>query len=99
VLEAPALAKIQQLYQRQGVEVIAINFEPDYSLEQWVGFWKGVGAGDVTWAQDTERLTPKLYRLIALGTEIIVDRQGRVTFRSNGPVGYDTLSKEIEKAL
>ena len=62
-------------------------------------FWKSIGAGDVVWAQDSQRVTPREYEIIALGTEVIVDRQGTVTFRSDGPVGYERLEAEIEKVL
>lgn len=65
--------------------MVAINFDPLYSLNQWIAFWKQTGAGDVLWAQDTQRVTPRMFDLVALGTEIIVARQGMVTFRSDGP--------------
>lgn len=64
-----------------------------------MAFWKQTGAGDVLWAQDTQRVTPRMFDLVALGTEIIVDRQGMVTFRSDGPAGYDQLREAVEQAL
>ncbi len=79
--------------------MVAVNFEPSYSLDEWVRFWKSTGAGDVMWAQDTQRVTPGAYELVTTGTEVIVDRQGRVTFRSDGPTGYKRLLAEIEKVL
>ena len=79
--------------------MVAINIQPSYSLEDWEGFWKGTGAGDVLWAQDTFSGTIKKYELVALGTEILVDRQGLVAFRRDGPAGYRKLQSEIEKVL
>ena len=79
--------------------MVAINFDPSYSLEEWVTFWKGIGAGEVLWAQDTDGSTVRAYQLFALGTEVVVDRNGAVTFRSNGPTGYEKLRSEIRKAL
>ncbi len=78
---------------------MAVNIEPFYSLEQWESFWKGTGAGDVLWAQDTDFSTIESYQLVALGTEVLVDRQGLVAFRSDGPAGTKKLRAEIEKVL
>ncbi len=70
-----------------------------YPLEEWVEFWKGTGAGDVLWAQDVNDTTARDYQLVALGTEVLVDRQGLVAFRSDGAAGYKKLRSEIEKVL
>ena len=79
--------------------MVAVNIQPSYSLEEWESFWKGTGAGDVLWAQDTLSSTIKKYELVALGTEILVDRQGQVAFRRDGPAGYRKLQSEVEKVL
>ncbi len=79
--------------------MVAINIEPFYSLAEWRRFWKSTGAGDVLLAQDTDSSTREKYRLVALGTEIIINRQGQVTFRRDGPAGYKKLRSEIEEAL
>jgi hypothetical protein len=79
--------------------VVAINFDPNYSLEEWTRFWQGIGAGDVLWAQDTTGSAIRAYELVALGTEVIVDRNGDVAFRSDGPAGLNRLRSEIEMLL
>ena len=79
--------------------MVAVNIEPRSPLDQWVSFWKATGAGDVLWGQDTSGSTVKDFRLLALGTEIIVDRKGSVIFRSDSSVGYEKLRSEIEKIL
>lgn len=53
----------------------------------------------VLWGQDFEGTTVRDYELLALGTEIIVDREGLVVFRSDGSAGYERLRSEIEKIL
>lgn len=79
--------------------MVAVNIEPRSPLASWVSFWKSTGAGDVLWGHDTKGTTSRDYRLLTLGTEIIVDRQGMVVFRSDGAAGYKKLQAEIEKAL
>lgn len=54
---------------------------------------------DVLWAQDKNGATVKDCQLLSLGTEVIIDRQGSVSFRRDGPAGYDKLKSEIEKLL
>ena len=51
------------------------------------------------WAQDTGPITPEKYQLVALGTEVLVDRQGLVAFRRDGAAGYEKIKSEIEKVL
>lgn len=79
--------------------VVAVNIEPRSPLDQWVSFWKSTGAGDVLWGQDVNGRTARDYRLLALGTEVIVDRQGSVVFRSDASVGYKRLRSELEMLL
>lgn len=82
---------------------MAINVASDfYSLEEWGSFWEYLfddGAGELLLAQDINNSVKEEFQLFALGTEILIDRQGRVAFRSDGPAGYDELRSEIEKVL
>ena len=67
--------------------MIAINtLARSFSLDQWILFWKGTGAGEVMWVQDKDGSAARAYRLVVLGTEIVVDREGAVAFRRNGPL-------------
>lgn len=79
--------------------MVAVNILPAYTLEEWRAFWKRTGAGDVLWAQDAESQASKAYQLLYLGTEVVVDRQGRVAFRSDGPARYEALRAALEKTL
>ena len=81
------------------MNVVAINFDPRYSLDTWQRFWKTTGAGDVILAQDTSSTTVTDYRLVVLGTEVVVDRDGLVAFRSDGPAGYERLRSAVDQAL
>jgi hypothetical protein len=78
---------------------MAVNIQPIFPLREWVEFWKSKGADDVLWAQDVRGRAIRDYRLLFLGTEVIVDQQGRVAFRSDGPAEPRRLRAEIEKLL
>ena len=76
-----------------------MNIERRAPMADWVRFWKSKGAGDVLWAQDTTGSAVSAYQLLVVGTEVIVDRNGGIAFRSDGPAGLKRLRSEIEKSL
>ncbi len=78
---------------------MAVNIAPSYSLDEWVGYWKSKEAADVTWATDGELSVSRQFRVTYLGTTIIIDRQGRISYRDSGPTPYETLKVEIEAIL
>ena len=82
-----------------GVEVVAINTQPFYGLQDWSIFWKNLGAGDVIWAQDTGNKAITAYNALTLGTTIIIDREGRIAYRDGGATSYAKLRDEVEKVL
>ncbi len=41
----------------------------------------------------------KLFTVTGLGTTIIIDPQGRISYRDAGATSYDVLRTEIEKTL
>ena len=93
------MGRIQEEYGDQGISVVAINTAPFASLEDWRGFWRSKNAADVTWATDYDGQLVKQFNVISLGTTIIIDRQGRVSYRDDGATHYDTLRAKIEAAL
>ena len=80
--------------------MISINIFPEFSLPQWAKFWKGKGGStDVVLAQDVNdaRAPSLLYKQRALGTEVLVDRQGLVAFRAHIPGKEKDLRAEVDK--
>ena len=99
VLEAPALARIQRELGNLGVKVVAINVNPLFDLGQWRNSWKRLGAGDVLWAQDINRIYITYGHVIGRGSTVIIDREGRISYRDSGPTLYPTLRAEMDKVL
>ena len=102
----PVLAQLQTEYGDQGLRVLAVNIESrNYTLAEWTAFVKRfepnefIGLAQSGSVQDVTNQAIQAYQLKALGTQVIVDRQGRVAFRRDGPTGYKRLRSEIEKAL
>ncbi len=78
---------------------MAVNIAPSYALDEWVGYWKSKGAADVTWATVGEPSVARQFSVTYLGTTIIIDRQGRISYRDAGATSYETLRAEIEAIL
>ena len=90
---------MQQEFRSQGVQVLAINTAPWIPVEDWRDFWRSKGAADVSWVNDVGQQMLKSFEVTSLGTTIIIDRQGRVSYRDAGATPYDVLRTEIEKTL
>ena len=98
-MEAPALGRLQREFGRQGVQVVAINISPYSSLPEWKDFWSSLGADDVLWATDTDQKLVRLYQVLSLGTTIIIDRQGHVSYRDGGATTYEVLLSQVRKLI
>ncbi len=79
--------------------MLAINTAPWIPVEDWRAFWHSKGAGDVFWANDVDQEMLKSFNVTRVGTTIIIDRQGQVSYRDAGATPYDVLRTEIEKTL
>ena len=98
-VEAPALGRIQEEFNHVRVKVVAINTAPWGSLNQWRGFWKRIGAGDVLWATDDDQTVMRLLGVTSLGTTIIIGRDGRISYRDAGATPYEILRAAIAQLL
>ena len=90
---------MQQEFRTQGVQVLAINTAPWIPVEAWRDYWREKGAADVSWVNDVDRQIMQTYKVTSLGTTIIIDRQGDITYRDAGATPYEVLRSEIEKTL
>ena len=79
--------------------MLAINTAPWIPVEAWRDYWWSKGAEDVSWVNDVDQQMLKTFEVTSLGTTIIIDRQGRITYRDAGATPYDVLRTEIEKTL
>ena len=58
-----------------------------------------MGAADVTWATDPDGRLVQLFKVYSLGTTIIIDRRGRISYRDDGATPYDLLHSKVEESL
>ncbi len=81
------------------MSVVAVNVEPWSPLEEWVAYWKSKGANDVIWATDTDQSVVRAFQVRTLGTTIIIDRDGRISYRDDGATPYEVLKTALMKVL
>ena len=93
------MGRLQRQFGEQGVQVVAVNTAAWSSLEEWKDFWRSLGAGDVLWATDAEQGLVRLYQVLTLGTTIIIDRQGQVSYRDGGATPYEVLYSQVRELL
>ena len=79
--------------------MVAINTAVWSSLEEWRDFWRSLGADDVLWATDADQGLVRLYQVLTLGTTIIIDRQGHVSYRDGGATPYEVLYSQVKELL
>ncbi len=77
---------------------MAVNTAPFIAIERWKEYWKSKDADDVTWAQaDAEGELLKRFRVLSLGTTIIIDRDGQISYRDDGATPYEVLVAEVKE--
>ena len=82
------------------MQVVAINIGTQFfSLGDWREFWNAVGGGEVLWAQDNSGAATSAFQVVALGTTIIIDRQGQIRYRDAGATSYEKLREEVGRVL
>ena len=82
------------------MEVVAINMLPQYAtLREWEAFWWDVGGGDAHFAEDTNKKAIAAFKVAALGTTVIINRDGQIVYRDAGATTYEKLRSEVDKVL
>ena len=92
------LTRLQEEYADRGLKIVAINIEPRLSLERWRTYWRRLGGGEVIWAQDAQYAATTAFNVQRLGTEIIINAQGRVVSKG-ADLGYERLKRRLDEAL
>ncbi len=79
--------------------MIAENIFAGAGLAYWEEYWRGVGGGDVIYAQDTRHQLIRALGVRTAGSTIVIDRNGREVYRDFSATDYETLKTAVEGAL
>lgn len=96
--EARAMTRLHQEYGDR-VTLVALDVDPSSTPEDLRAFKALAGDGNYVWALDTGQKVASTYRVRALDTTFIVDRNGILVYQDAYPTPYETLKAELEKLL
>lgn len=91
--------RIQSEYRSKGVEVLAVNLLISAPLDYWREYWRGVGGGDVVYAQDTRREAIRTLGIQTAGATVVINGNGQIVWRDLYATTYETLKEAVEQAL
>lgn len=97
LLELPAFEEVRKRYERDGLEVLAINLD---AKEVGAKFAKEVwerGNFKTGSYLDPERMSANAFKIETLPSAVVLDRQGRMAFNSYG--ANDWLSPETARLI
>lgn len=72
----------------------------DVTTEEVLSYYKGeLGGADHLYAADTGFRIANLYRVLDLGTTIVIDPRGLITYRDAGTTPAAAMKEAIRRAL
>jgi len=95
--EAAAAGRLVRTFPRSGLRVLAVDADPNDSLGQLRQFIAAAGNPPIEWAMDRSSRVTLAYRVRALDTTVIVDRNGRMVYRDEYPTDYATLASVVKR--
>ncbi len=97
--EARALADIYEQYGSKGLQVIAVDVEPDETPQNVVKFRTLIPRATYSWAIDRWGEAAQAFQVRYLDTTVVLDTYGNVVYRDEVPTDYNTLKVVVEKLL
>lgn len=97
--EATAGGKVLETFKGSNVRVLAVDADPSDSLTQLNRFREAAGNPPVDWYMDRDSTLTRSYRVRALDTTFVIDRNGNIVYSDERPTDYETMAAAVEKAL
>lgn len=94
IAEARALAQIHEEF-GDWVSIIALDVDPTSSPKALEQYKANAGNPDYIWAIDVSQEVVRTYQISSLGTTLILDANGVVTYRDASPTPYETLKEAL----
>lgn len=83
----------------RGLSVVAVSGDPGDTPDDMRRFAALAKAQRPIWALDPKGEFVRQFQVRSLDTTLIIDRAGQLVYRSNIPVSYDVLRRELDKVL
>lgn len=94
--EMPDFEAFYQDYRDRGVEILAINMGQPQNVVTNVARRLGVSFPVLA---DPLKITTSRYNVLAAPTSFVIDAEGRLVERVNGPMNHDDLTEKVARRL
>ncbi len=97
--EAQAWSGLYPTYEGRGLDLLMVSIDPNDTPQTIEGFQRKSGIQPLPWAIDKTGEVSRSLNVGALGSTVIVDREGRIAYRDASETDAETLQRELEEVL
>ncbi len=97
--EAQAWSELYPSYEGRGLDLLMVSIDPNDTPQTIEGFKRRSGIRPLPWAIDKTGEVSRSLNVGALGSTVIVDREGRIAYRDASETDSETLKRELGKVL
>ena len=97
--EAQSWSKLYPENKDEGLRVLIVSMDPNDTPQTIEGFRQAGGIRPLPWSIDETGEVSRALDIQALDSTVIVDREGRISYRDSAPTTYEALAKELKEVL
>ncbi len=97
--EAQAWSGLYPAYEDRGLDLLMVSIDPSDTPQTIEGFQRKSGIRPLSWAIDETGEVSRSLNVRALGSTVIVDREGRIAYRDASETDAETLERKLEEVL
>lgn len=97
--EAQAWSGLYPAYEDRGLDLLMVSIDPNDTPQTIEGFQRKSGIRPLSWAIDKTGEVSRSLNVGALGSTVVVDREGRIAYRDASETDAETLERELEEIL
>lgn len=97
--EAQAWSGLYPTYEDRGLDLLMVSIDPNDTPRTIEGFQRKSDIQPLPWAIDKTGEVSRSLNIGALGSTVIVDREGRIAYRDASETDTETLERELEEVL
>ncbi len=97
--EAQAWSELYPAYEDKGLDLLMVSIDPNDTPQTIEGFQRKSGIRPLPWAIDKTGEVSRSLNVAALGSTVIVDREGRIAYRDASETDSEALERELEEVL
>ncbi len=97
--EAQSWSELYPAYKDKGLALLIVSIDPNDTPQTIEGFRQAGGIRSLPWAIDKTGEVSRSLDIRALDSTVIIDREGRISYRDAAPTDTETLESELKEVL